>query len=173
MIMVIFSSDQSGFLRLHSTATSLVKSTDNKYNGMDLGQLIRIVFIDFKKAFDAVDHDIFCQKLQYYDIQGWDLEWFRSYLSNRKQFTRVNGVDSSIQVMKIGVPQDSCLGPLLLLIYINDLPGAVQISRMSVFADDTCFYHQSSNISLLNETINEDLTHVDNWLKATSFHLMS
>ena len=63
------------------------------------------------------------------------------------------------------VPQGSCLGPLLFLIYINGLSRAVQNSRMSIFADDTCFYHQSSNISLLNEAINEDLTHVDNWLK--------
>ena len=67
--------------------------------------------------------------------------------------------------MKIGVPQGSCLGPLLYLIYINDLPRALKISRMSMFADDTCLYHQFRDTSLLNEAINEDLTHVDNWLK--------
>ena len=65
--------------------------------------------------------------------------------------------------MKIGVPQGSSLGHLSFLIYINDLPRAVKNSRMSMFADDTCLYHQSGNISLLNEAINEDLTHVDNW----------
>ena len=67
--------------------------------------------------------------------------------------------------MKIGASQGSCLGPLLLLIYINDLPRAVQNSRMSMFADDTCLYHQSSNIPLLNEAINEDLKNFDNWSK--------
>ena len=150
-------------MRRHSTVTSLFKSTDDWYNGMDLGKLIGLVFIDLKKAFDTVDHDILCQKLDYYRIQGRDSAWFTFYLSNRKQFTRVNVVDSSIQEMKIGVPQGSCLGPLLFLNYINDLPRAVQDSRMSMFADDRCLYHQSSYISLLNEAINEDLTHVDNW----------
>ena len=70
--------------------------------------------------------------------------------------------------MKIGVSQGSCLGPLLLLIY---LPRAVKNSRMSMFADDSCLYHQSSNISLLTEAINEDLTHVDNWLKGNKLSL--
>ena len=84
-----FSSEQSGFLHLHSTVTSLVKSTDDWYNGTDLGKVIGVVFIDLKKAFDTVDHDILCQKLEYYGIQGRDLAWFKSYLSNRKQFTRV------------------------------------------------------------------------------------
>ena len=110
-------------------------------------------------------------KLEYYGIQDRDLAWFRSYLSNRKQYTRVNGVDSSIQEMKIGVPQGSRLGPLLFLIYISDLPRALKISRMSVFADDKRLYHQSSDISLLNEAINEDLTYVDNWLKGNKLSL--
>ena len=65
-----FSSEQSRFLRLHSTVTSLVKSTDDWYNGMDLGKLTGVVFIDLKKAFESVDHDILCQKLKYYGIQG-------------------------------------------------------------------------------------------------------
>ena len=166
-----FYSEQSGFLRLDSPVTSLVKSTDDWYNRMDLGKLIGVVFIDLKKAFDTVDHDILCQKLEYYGIQGQDLASFKSYLSNRKQFTRTNGVDSSIQEMKIVLPQGSCLGPLLFLIYINDLPRAVQLSRISMCADDTCLYHQSSNIYLLNEVINEDLTHVDNWLKGNKLPL--
>ena len=145
------SSEQSGILHLHSTVTSLVKSTDDWYNGKDLRKLIAVVFNDLKKAFNTVDHNTLCQKLEYYGIQGWDLAWFKSYLSNRKQFTRVNGVDSSIHEMKIGIPQGSCLGPHLFLICINYLPRTVQNSRMSMFTDDTCLYHQSSNISLLNQ----------------------
>ena len=73
--------------------------------------------------------------------------------------------------MKIVVPQGSCLGPLLFLIYINDLPRALKISRMSMFADDTGLYHQSCDISLLNEAMNKDLTYVDNWLKGNKLSL--
>ena len=71
-----------------------------------------LVFIDLKKAFDIVDHDILCEKLQIYGVQQRELFWFRSYLSNRKQFCRVNGVASDIQDVEVGVPQGSCLGPL-------------------------------------------------------------
>ena len=92
-----FSSEQSGFWCLHSAVTSLVKSTDIWYNGMDLGKLAEVVFIDLKKAFDTVDHDIFCQKPEYCGgIQDRDLPWFRSYFSNRMQYTRVNCVETSI-----------------------------------------------------------------------------
>ena len=162
-----FSSDQSGFLRFHSTVTSLVKSTDDWFNGIDLGQLKGVVFIDLKKAFNTVDHDILCQKLEYYGITGRELAWFRSFLSNRKQFTWANGVDSVTRKIRVGVPQGSCIGPLLIHIYFNDLPKAVQNSRMSMSADDTCLYHHSSDISLLNEAINDDLTYIENWEKGT------
>ena len=80
-----FSPDQSGFLPLHSTETSLLQSTDDWYNGLDLRKLVGVVFIDLKKTFDTVDHDILCKKLEYYGIQGRELASFKFYLSNRKQ----------------------------------------------------------------------------------------
>ena len=88
----LFTSDQSGFLCLHSTLTCLLKMSDDWYNGLDLGKLVGLVFIDLKKAFDTVDHDILCRKLELYGVQQRELSWFKSYLSNRKQFCRVNGV---------------------------------------------------------------------------------
>ena len=84
-----FSSEQSGFLRLHSTVRCLLKNTDDRYTGLDLGQLVGLVFIDLKKAFDTVDHDILCRKLEYYGIQQQQLACFKSYPSNRKQFSRL------------------------------------------------------------------------------------
>ena len=130
-----------------------------------------LVFIDLKKAFDTVDHDIPCKKLEHYGIQGRELALFKSYLYNRKQFARVNGVDSSIEEIEIGVPQGSCLGPLLFLIYIKGLPRAVQNSKVSMFAVDTSLTYQCNNIYLLNEVINEDLKQVEKWLNGNKLSL--
>ena len=115
-----------------------------------------LVFIDLKKAFDTVNHDILCEKLQLYGVQPREMSWFRSYLSNRKQFCRVNGVSSDIEDIEVGVPQGSCLGPLLFLIYINDLPHAVQGSTVSMYADDTSLCNQAFSMTQLNEAINND-----------------
>ena len=147
----LFTSDQSGFLRLHSTLTCLLKMSDDWYNGLDLGELVGIVFIDLKRAFDTVDHDILCKKLELYGVQQRELSWFRSYLSNCKQFCRVKGFDSDVREIEVGVPQGSCLGPLLFLIYINYLPEAVQGSSVTMYADDTSLCHQSRDLTQLNE----------------------
>ena len=133
----LFTSDQSGFLRLHSTLTCLLKMSDDWYNGLDLGKLVGLVLIDLKKAFDTVDHDILVKKLELYGVQQRELSWFRSYLSNRKQFCRVNGVDSDVGDLEVGVSQGSCLGPPPFLVYINDIPQAVQASSVTMYADDT------------------------------------
>ena len=167
----LFTSDQSGFLRLHSTLTCLLKMSDDWYNGLDLGKLVGLVFIDPKKAFDTVDHDILCKKLELYGVQQRELSWFRSYLSNRKQFCRVNGVDSDVGEIEVGVPQGSCLGPLLFLIYINDLPQTVQGSSVTMYADDTSLCHQSHDLTQLNEAINSDLTKLETWLQGNKLSL--
>ena len=130
-----------------------------------------LVFIDLKKAFDTVDHKILCKKLELYGVQNRELSWFESYLTNRKQICRVNGVDSEIGDIEVGVPQGSCLGPLLFLIYINDLPQAVQDSTVSMYADVTSLCYQSSDITQLNEAINGDLKQLDTWLQGNKLSL--
>ena len=160
----MFSSNQSGFRRLHSTLTCLLKNTDDWYSGLDLGKLVGLVFIDLKKAFDTVNHDILCHKLSYYGIQQRELLWFQSYLSNREQFCRVNRIDSEINSINIGIPQGSCLGPLLFIIYINDLPQAVLDSNVSMYADGTSLCYQSLDINKLNEVINNDLEKLQKWV---------
>ena len=130
-----------------------------------------LVFIDLKKAFDTVDHDILCKKLELYGVQQRELSWFRSYLSNRKQFCRVNGVDSNVAEIEVGVPQGSCLGPLLFLSYINDLPQAVQDFSVTMYADDTSLCHQSHDLTQLNEAINSDLKKLETWLNGNKLSL--
>ena len=167
----LFSSGQSAYLRLHSTVTHLLKNTDDWYNGLDLGRLDGLVFIDLKKAFDTVDHEILCQKLVHYGVKQRELAWFRSYLCNRKQFFRVNVVSSKTEGIVVGVPKGSYLGHLLFFIYINDLPQAVQNSTVSMYADDISLCYQSSDIDQLNEAINNDLKQLDIWLQGNKLSL--
>ena len=141
------------------------------YQELDLGKLVGLVFIDLEKAFDTVDHDILCKKLELCGVQQRELSWFRSYLSNCKQFCRANGVDSNVREKEVGVLQGSYLGPLLFLIYINDFPQAVQDSSVTMSADDTSLCHQSHDLTQLNEAINSDLKKLETWLNGNKLSL--
>ena len=137
----LLSPDQSGFRALHSIIIYLLKCTDDWFNGIDKGLLTGMIFIDLKKAFHTVDHEILCKKMAHYGVLGRELSWFKSYLDNRRQYCRVNSVDSNMENIEVGVPQGSCLGPILFLFYINDLPCIIKNSKVSMYADDTSLYH--------------------------------
>jgi hypothetical protein len=114
--------NQSGFREHHSTETALLDLTNDWLHNMDNGLLYGVLFLDFKKAFYSVNHNILLSKLELYGIRGTSLKWFRSYFSNRKQICSINGKQSDVNELKCGVPQGSNLGPFLFLLYINDLP---------------------------------------------------
>ena len=128
---------QFGFRKGYSTSHSLISITETIRKTLDQKKIGCGVFLDLKKAFDTVNHEILLQKLDHYGIREEALSWFRSYLYNRKQFVFLNGVDSKIKNITCGVPQGSVLGPLLFLLYINDLPNISDKLKFFLFADDT------------------------------------
>ena len=164
-------SDQSGFRSLHSTLTSLLRCTNDWYLNIDKGLYTAAVYIDLKKAFDTVDHEILLSKLKYYGVKGKEFRWFHSYLADRSQSCRVNGQISSTEPINCGVPQGFCLGPLLYLVYVNDLLNCLKHSHVSMYADDTSIYFASNSISEINEAINADLAALKLWLQGNKLSL--
>ena len=149
---------QFGFRSKHSTDHALIQITENIKNALDNGKYVCGVFIDLQKAFDTVNHDILIDKLSYYGIRGLSNQWFKSYLSNRKQYVSINGYNSETMNVKHGVPQGSVLGPLLFLIYINDLYKCLAYGTAYHFADDT-------NLMVISETQKQMQKHMNIYLK--------
>ena len=129
------------------------------------------VFINLQKAFDTVDHKILLSEINHYGIKGIPYEWFKSYLTNRQQFTTVNNKQSELSSIEFGIPQGSILGPLLFLIYINDLSKAIIFSSVHHFADDTNILYVSSSLKDINKKINHDLSNLVQWLRANKISL--
>ena len=159
---------QFGFQENHSIDHALVSLTETVRNTLDNKRFGCGIFIDLQKVFDTVNHDILLSKLEHYGVRGCALEWFRSYLSDRKQYVSVNGSNSSLLSINCGVPQGSVLGPLLFLLYINDLPNASKKLSFYLFADDTNIYYESKDLSDLTKTTKKELRLVKKWLDANT-----
>ena len=162
---------QFGFRSKHSTGHALISSIESIKKFMDSGHIVGGVYIDLQKAFDTVNHQILCDKLSFYGFRGKTQQLIQSFLSHRQQFVSINGFDSSKLDIKCGVPQGSTLGPLLFLIYINDLRYCLTKSTSSHFADDTCIMYASKKMKTLETILNTDLKSVSEWLKANRLSL--
>jgi hypothetical protein len=153
----LFYSLQFGFREKHSTNHALISIVDKINEALDNNKVACGVFVDFQKAFDTVNHEILLQKLSHYGIGGSINDWFRSYLHERKQYVSILGFNSSYSTLQHGVPQGSVLGPLLFLIYINDLHKAIKFSTVFHFADDTNLLRIDKSYNKIQSTLNQDL----------------
>ena len=162
---------QFGFQKGRSTHMALIKLIDDISEALENGDcIIGMIFLDFSKAFDTVDHTILLQKLCFCGIQDITQSWFENYLSNRKQYVTYNGNKSKTEKFKCGVPQGSKLGSLLFLIHINDLSTVSEACMSILFADDTNMF-TGNNIQIMTIVINDELIKVQEWLQCNKFSL--
>lgn len=161
----ILVTEQSGFRESHSCETTLQNVLNEWKIKCDNKQKTGVAFLDFKRAFETIDRDKLIKKLNKNGIKGNVLKWFKSYLTDRTQQVKFNNVTSSKRKTKYGVPQGSILGPILFLIYINDLKGELKYCKCKMFADDTIIYYSSSDSIEIVNKINYDLSKLSIWFK--------
>ena len=157
---------QFGFLKGLSTEKAIIYLTEFLYDTLDAKEIALTVFVDFTKAFDMVNHEILLAKLYRYGIRGVALDLFKSYLSDRTQAVRIKNAISPPKLVNIGVPQGSILGPILFILYINDLPNFSNQSFTSLYADDTTLTFRNDNLIQLLECCNTELVKFHKWTLA-------
>ena len=162
---------QFGFRQKHSTTHALINLTESIRQTLVEGSFDCGISVELQKAFDTVDDKILLQKLRYNRIRDVCNDWFKSYLSDRKPFVSINGYNSDLMPVNCGVPQVSVLGPLPVLIYINDLHKAIQHCKVYHFANDTNLFHTNQPMKNLNKLVNRDMKQLNNWLTANKISL--
>ena len=151
---------QFGFRKGHSTEQAILEITDNLKLNIDKKLITCGVFLDLTKAFDTINHNILLSKLYKYGIRGTPFLWFKSYIENRQQYVKINDIESDLLKMDCGVPQGSTLGPLLFLLYVNDMANASSKLLFRMFADDTNIFYAAKTPQELQKTMNEELQHL-------------
>ena len=163
---------QFGFQTGHSTEHAIAQLLDQIYEAFQKNEYTLGVFIDLLKTFDTVDHSVLLKKLELYGITDRNYAWIRSYLSNRLQYIQMDeNSRTEFCVVKRGVPQGSILGPLLFLLYVNDLKNAPSVLDPIMFADDINLFYGHSNIQKLFSTMNEELASINQWFTSNKLSL--
>ena len=159
--------NQSGFREGHSTESALISMIDSWLKAINDGKYVGCLMIDFRKAFDLVDHSLLLQKLELYKCDENSVSWFTSYLSNRTQRVSMNSKCSQSEPIRYGVPQGSILGPLMFLLFINDLPLVLKdaVTSTDLYADDTTVYDIQSNMQTLQQNLQKSLSLLNTWCK--------
>ena len=156
---------QSGFRRSHSTETALIRLIDQLLSDMDKDHVSGLVFVDYKKAFDLIDHGILLSKLEAYGVAFKELLLIENYLNDRRQSLVMDGVQSEHRLITHGVPKGLVLGPLLFIIFVNDLPRAVSRSTVDIYADDTTLSASVtvSDLPAVEQRLQEDVSRIADW----------
>ena len=162
----ILSQNQFGFQKGKSTENAVTSIVSQILKAKERKESSYCIFLDFAKAFDTVNHDILIEKLNFYGVKDKALAWFKSYLSNRAQYTQIGENLSDIGLIKHGVPQGSVLGPLLFLVYINDITESSKILKFYLFADDTTVFYSDKTNPETESLLNIELCKVSDWLAA-------
>ena len=153
---------QSGFRKKHSADLCLSYLNDEILKGFDKGMMTGMILIDLQKAFDTIDHDVLLQKLYAIGFSKHTVNWFKSYLSNRYFLVNLENNFSQPASVSCGVPQGSIFGPLLFLIYVNDMSQAVKC-HLSLYADDSCLVCQHKDINEIEKQLNVDFSNICDW----------
>ena len=171
----IISNSQHGFVKARSTCTAIFDFLMYTLKNFETREISIGIFLDLSKAFDCVDHNILIDKLSRYGIRGRVLEWIRSYLTNRQQYVRLvsddGGCNSDLKTISTGVPQGSVLGPLLFILYINDLPSHVVDARTICYADDTNLLVTGKDLNELSQTASNVLAQATTWFQNNKLSL--
>ena len=162
---------QYGFRHSHSTQQAIITLIDRISKSLVKGDIAIIILLDLKKAFDTVDHRILLRKLYAYGIRGTLLKWFESYLTGRTQYVAFNGTNSDTHYVKCGVPQGSILGPLLFILYMNDICSVSKLLFTLLYADDTCVLLSGKDLNDLIAVLNVELISLSVWLKSNKLSL--
>ena len=162
----ILSETQFGFRKGFSTEAAITQFVDEIHKGLNDRQYTAAVFMDLSKAFDVLDHDILKLKLEHYGFRGIFLEFILNFIKERKYFVSVNGLKSDTKTVTNGVPQGSTLGPLLFLLYVNDMKASSGLLRFNQFADDTTTTYTGKDLDIVKETVENETKKVLTWLAA-------
>ena len=163
---------QFGFRKSRSTSHACTLLTSKITSSFNSKQKTLGIFLDLSKALDTIDHFILISKLYHYGVRDIPLEWFKSYLNNRKQQVQINDIFSTnIHTITKGVPQGSNQGPLLFSLYVNDFPKCLNHSSAIMFADDTSVFISNCNLTTMHQRANQNLYSICNWLGANKLSI--